>query len=127
MALTDFGWLTGPTAWTPVDASGAGLSFSSVAAYYYRIDKLIVANFRLTFPSTADATASKIGGLPLTNHAAGANIVSSSVLSTLGADIRAMVHANAATFTLMNESGVSRTNAALSTILVVGTIIYFAG
>lgn len=55
--------------WTPVDASGAGLSFTGVSAFYFRVGRLIVATFELTYPSTADGSDAVIGGLPFTSRA----------------------------------------------------------
>lgn len=50
--------------WTPADTSGAGLTFTSVVARYTRIGRLVIAQCTLTFPVTADATQTQIGGLP---------------------------------------------------------------
>ena len=54
--------------WTPIDISGAGLSFSNTteACLYTKIGQIVVATFRLTFPSTSNTTATAIGGLPFT-------------------------------------------------------------
>ena len=62
--------------WTPTDASGAALSFTGVNATYTKTGNLTVARFTVTYPSTADASAASIGGLPFTSktvtNAAGA-------------------------------------------------------
>lgn len=58
------------TAWTPTDASGAGLSFTGVSANYTRIGNIVWCYASLTYPSNADSTNAKVGGLPVTvaNH-----------------------------------------------------------
>lgn len=65
-ATTDLSDVTTPTTWTPTDASGAGLIFTGVSASYTKIGNMVYAYAALTYPSTADASAAKIGGLPVT-------------------------------------------------------------
>lgn len=66
-ALTNLGGLaaTTPAPWTPTDASGAALSFSAVSGAFQTIGNLVHAYFSLTFPVTANGTATLIGGLPV--------------------------------------------------------------
>jgi len=52
--------------WTPIDASGAGLTFASPSGKYTKIGRQVTAWAVLTYPSTADGTNSAIGGLPFT-------------------------------------------------------------
>jgi len=52
--------------WTPTDASGASLSFTSVNGYYTKIGNIVYCAFRLTFPTTANANNATIGNLPFT-------------------------------------------------------------
>lgn len=59
--------------WTPTDASGAGLSFSNVQASYVKIGQLVLATADLTYPTTADGSAMRVGGLPFTTNAAQTN------------------------------------------------------
>lgn len=65
--------VTTPTTWSPSDQSGAGLTFTSVTAIYTRIGKHVVAQFILTFPSTASGATIAIGGLPVAASSSGAN------------------------------------------------------
>lgn len=46
--------------WTPTDASGAGLAFTSVSCAYISIGDLVFAYGTLTYPATANATAASI-------------------------------------------------------------------
>lgn len=50
--------------WTPLDDSGAGLTFASVTATWTKIGNMVFAQANLTYPSTADTSSAKIKGLP---------------------------------------------------------------
>ena len=55
-----------PIVWTPTDTSGAALAFTSVSAAYQQRGNNVFVRWILKSPSTADATAAKIGSLPFT-------------------------------------------------------------
>jgi hypothetical protein len=57
--------------WTPIDASGAGLSFTVFGtARYVKIGQLVFFCIdQLNYPSTANLSTASIGGLPFTNNA----------------------------------------------------------
>ncbi len=50
--------------WTPVDQSGADLTFSAAFGYYTKVGDLATAFGRVTFPTTVSALTIVIGGLP---------------------------------------------------------------
>ena len=50
--------------WTPTDASGAGLTLSITSATYTKIGNIVTLSAVISYPSTADISAAKIGGLP---------------------------------------------------------------
>jgi hypothetical protein len=50
--------------WTPVDGSGAGLSFSTAVGLYTKVGRVVHAQFAVLYPSTASGTRAAIGGLP---------------------------------------------------------------
>jgi hypothetical protein len=52
--------------WTPADASGASLSFTSVDARYTKVGNLVTVYVVLTYPVTASGSQAKISGLPFT-------------------------------------------------------------
>ena len=52
--------------WTPIDSSGAGLTFSATSAKYVKIGRQVTAWATVAYPSTADASNARIGGLPFT-------------------------------------------------------------
>lgn len=118
--------------WTPTDASGAGLSFSSVSGTYIKIGKLVKATLRLTFPATASGAVVTIGGLPFTSatYSGGAAVGAGSIwafgiAAPNGAGV-ATLNSAALTFTVVNGAGVNSTNANWSTAVVSGTLTYEA-
>jgi hypothetical protein len=62
--------------WTPVDGSGAGLSFSNTSGncFYTKIGRLVTATFRVTYPSTASGSFAYIGGLPFASNGTTVNV-----------------------------------------------------
>ena len=46
--------------WTPVDASGAGLTFTAVEAFYYRVGRMCFASATLTYPATVNFVGPRI-------------------------------------------------------------------
>jgi len=52
--------------WTPVDSSGASLSFTVGSAIYIKIGRFVLVQFYFTFPITASGASNLIGGLPFT-------------------------------------------------------------
>ena len=57
--------LTFGSSWKPTDSSGAGLTFTNVAANFVVIGNVVIAYSTFTFPSTADGSNAQIAGLPL--------------------------------------------------------------
>ncbi|MGJ0510257.1 MAG: hypothetical protein ACR652_24695 [Methylocystis sp.] len=113
-----------PSTWTPTDASGAGLTFTTPAGTYEKIGRLVIARFALTYPATADATAAQIGGLPFTvanNNAARQGFVSTTDEATLAS---LQPQANGTTFFPITSTGGTITNATLSGNVIFGTLIY---
>jgi hypothetical protein len=52
--------------WTPIDGSGAGLTFTVTSATYTKVGRLVYVQTFLTYPVTANGAAAVIGGLPFT-------------------------------------------------------------
>ncbi len=52
--------------WTPTDASGATLVFTSALGYYTRIGRIIFFSCHVAYPATANGANAIIGGLPFT-------------------------------------------------------------
>jgi hypothetical protein len=113
--------------WTPVDGSGAGLTYSSATGYYTKIGRVVTVVFNVVYPSTVDASAARIGGLPFTaaNTANGLsngcfNINTSTQVS------QPSIIANDTKFAaLVTNAGISSTNANLSLATMQGGLMYF--
>ncbi len=112
----------GATSWTPADGSGAALSFTSVSASYKRIGDMVYVSAQFTYPVTADGTAAKVSGLPVTvfnaNYAKSpCSIIATTMTAT---PVHALFTINAATFTFVTSNGgVAVTNAQLSTSIII--------
>jgi len=52
--------------WTPVDGSGASLSFTALDARYTKIGRMVQCFAQITYPSTANTSPAAISGLPFT-------------------------------------------------------------
>jgi hypothetical protein len=50
--------------WTPVDTSGAGLTFSTATGVYTKIGRLVTVIGRVVWPANASGLQGKVGGLP---------------------------------------------------------------
>jgi hypothetical protein len=105
--------------WTPADASGAGLTFTSVTARYTKIGNVVYINARLTYPTTADVSQAKISGLPFA-PAVCANILFGGNAASVNALNAGQGVADAASTTmfLIAQNNTSKTNANLSTLIL---------
>ncbi len=118
------------TTWTPIDSSGASLSFSSVNAKYTRIGNLIFAFFSLTFPATGSGAAITIGGLPVAvpNQSYGRNDAVVDIFGTgTGGNyvILARPVINSSTFIVYGSgTGASVANSSFSTLTISGCLVY---
>jgi hypothetical protein len=104
-------------AWTPVDASGAGLSLSSASGEYTRIGRLVVATCAVAYPANSSAVQAMIGGLPfsIANRssasiafvAAATSATLNGALGTPGTDHMALWKAGAVAHTNADMAGKS--------------------
>jgi hypothetical protein len=108
-------------AWTPTDQSGASLTFTAVNAQFCRIGNLVFVYGSLTYPSTADATQSKIS-LPVAVPNQSYAKVSGTVVGTVNAIPQAIINTSTAQF-LTGAAG-AVTNATLSLKVITIFIIY---
>lgn len=107
---------------TPTDASGAGLTLTG-SGFYTRIGRTVFWQALVVYPTTADATAALVGGLPFSVAAGGSS------QGRAGAFVSASNSANAVgllqigtTVKVFKASEVAATNADLS-----GKEIYIGG
>ena len=115
--------------WAPIDASGAGLTFTNTSGNcsYLKVGSVVQATFRVTYPATASGADALIGGLPFTAKNTTASVyggVISSTDETTAA--RVLVTTNATTFAVLTSAGGAVTNATLSGNDLRGTVTYTA-
>lgn len=107
--------------WTPTDASGAGLTFTTSNTHYTRVGNLVTVTGLVTYPITVDASAAVIGGLPFTAKASSTGFfpgVNDASLTLVG-----NVASGTTTFYLAQpETTNNRTNALMS-----GKLFAFSG
>lgn len=116
--------LTQTGSWTPTDASGAGLTFTSVSAGYTKIGNMVFAYAALTYPATADGSNSLIDGLPLaTANAQYARQCSLTKASTAGVTYL-FPTINSTQVSPRGPSNTNLTNASLSTFTLNFNCIY---
>lgn len=110
------------TAWTPTDASGAGLTFAAGTNGSYSVTGDVVSAWgEVIYPATADASNATIGGLPFTcansQGVRGGVTIGFKTESTLAG---ALVVNNTKTLGLNTSTGANITNATMS-----GDTVYF--
>jgi len=112
--------------WTPIDDSGAGLSFTSVEGTYTKVGRLVTCFFSLTFPTTASGSSARIGGLPFTVPA-GTSGLNDAILTVNTSSLVIQPYAtnNATNFgLLLTYTGSGATNVQLTTAVLRGSITY---
>jgi len=121
--LYDYAGKAGVTDWTPIDASGASLAFSSAVGTYTKIGRQVTIVGAVTYPVTANGANAVIGGLPFTVPAG--NLSRQSFISYSDhATIRYLLPApSATTATPYTAAGGAITNAGLSGLTIFFTII----
>lgn len=127
LAMSGTTVIAGPSsAWTPIDSSGAGLSFSLAEGVYTRVGALVVACGTVTYPVTADASAAVLGGLPITSQATSARVASGLVVTDAGA-VGYQVNTHATTFRLVSPTALTTiANSTLSGKVLSFTVTYLA-
>jgi hypothetical protein len=112
--------------WTPVDSSGASLSFSSAGGFYTKIGRQVICFFYVTYPATANASATAIGGLPFTtgNNVAGGVFTGAVAYNNYGS-MQLVGPSSVTSFNLSTPTGADITNANMSSKTVRGSFLYF--
>jgi len=103
--------------WTPVDSSGAGLTFSGASGTYTKIGRQVTVNGQLTFPSNASTANISIGGLPFT--------VSTFSIGTINNADVVFTITSSTVFYIYDVAGVRKTNVNYSSVGIYFTIVYF--
>jgi hypothetical protein len=100
--------------WTPTDTSGANLSFTTDYATYTKIGRTVTVQAGITYPSTANGSSAKIGGLPFT----AANAITVSVIYSTATVANFTYLSGNTTDLFALTPGLNVTNATLSTKLI---------
>lgn len=119
--------LVGPaTPWTPVDASGAALTFAAgTMGSYIKIGQLVVATFTVNYPATSSNAIAAVAGLqhPVITRAAGAF---GYWVGTSTPCPQLLPHPQGAyQFTFFSKDLGQLQNAALSSVNMIGFVLYF--
>jgi hypothetical protein len=107
--------------WVPTDQSGASLTLTTGLCRWTKIGRIVTANFNLTYPATANASSTVIGGLPFLNKGFAAVNIGYTTVSTL---LRGLTSDEQYYFLWYKADGSRPTNADLSTANIKGTISY---
>jgi len=114
--------------WTPVDSSGAGLTFTGTSGncFYTKIGNQVICVFNLVYPVTVDAAGPVIGGLPFASKSTTSSVAGGFVSYTnCSLQFNFMVGAAQQIFIPYANTGNGFTNAQFSTFMFRGVIIYF--
>lgn len=102
--------------WTPVDGSGASLSFTVLDARYTKIGRMVECFAQITYPSTANTSSAAISGLPFTMATTGGGAYGAfTVYATEPTAVVWLNLSNTATSNAYTLGGASATNATFST------------
>jgi hypothetical protein len=114
------------TAMTPIDGSGASLSFSSVLATCINLGPaLAYCTIKLTYPVTADGNSAKIGGLPFTStNSADVGASVTVVATNCAAFQQGLLATNGTTVSLLGDNGAALSNAQLSGCSIWINVLY---
>jgi hypothetical protein len=106
--------------WTPIDSSGAGLTFVAATGSYTKVGNLVSASGFVQFPVTASALGITIGGLPFTSaNTANRGVGSLNYKQTVAA-ATLLLNNNATNMLVVTETGSVTLNSALS-----NAVLYF--
>jgi hypothetical protein len=114
--------------WTPIDSSGAGLTFTSVQGTYTKVGRLVSAICRLNYPSTVSTNNAVIGGLPFAAGSYGGYSGGGSVQqkSAAAAITGLYIAASATTATVADNQNGLMQNAVLSSAQLYINFVYYA-
>ena len=104
--------------WTPV---GSGCTLIVNSAVYIRIGDIVIAQFDVTWPTTANGDVAFIGGLPITPATGLFGVIFGYSNETLTVTI----YGDASGLTLRSVTNTALTNAQLSEKRVAGMAVYF--
>ena len=109
--------------WTPTDASGAGLTFTSPVGTYTKIGDTVILTMTITYPSNSSSSVVAIGGAPFTAAtAAGAG----GFVTYTNSGIDMQLYYSGSTIRAYLNNGASVQNLSVSGDAISATLIYRA-
>ena len=109
--------------WTPVDASGAALSYTGAAGTYEKIGRQVCQRCTYTYPATVDGSNNFTGGLPFTTANADEARQGFLCFTDEATAFQLVPENNNTIFNIRGVAGAAITNATLSTNTVRGTVL----
>lgn len=112
--------------WTPIDSSGASLSFTGVSGRYTKVGRCVTVLAEVTYPSTASAANAIIGGLPFTSSGSDPGINGYIRYTTISNTVLNFVSGGtSSTSVSLLRPGVNVTNVSMSTGSLYFAAIYY--
>jgi hypothetical protein len=111
--------------WTPVDGSGAGLSFTGVSGTYTKVGRCVTALAEVTYPTTANTSNAIIAGLPFT---AAASVGINGYIRYTGVSTSLVNYVSggpSSAGVALFRPGVNTTNASMSAGAIFFAVIYY--
>jgi hypothetical protein len=115
-------WAVAQATWTPIDASGAGLTLVTPEGYYQRIANMIFFSGHIAYPATANTSDAIIGGLPFTTLGGTAPRSGAVINVTDSTSTGLIILSGTTTVRFQNGGFTNATNANMS-----GKTAYFSG
>ena len=102
--------------WTPIDSSGASLSFTDIVARYTKIGRVVECFAQITYPTTANTSQATIGGLPFTTASTTGGAYGAFTVYSSYSSVMQWLNSSANTISVAYTLGAGGlTNASLST------------
>lgn len=108
--------------WTPTDASGGSQNALTTDGRYTRVGNLLFCTFDIEYPTTADTSTARIGGLPFSASTTNLQGAGSIAWTNFGSALTFYMGSSSTSFTFLNLSSVARTNAQMSAKRIIGAI-----
>ena len=110
---------------TPVDSSGASLSFVQASGTYTKIGRVVIASGVVEYPSTANASNTLIGGLPFTPVNAAQNRGGIVTWANLASIAYVLTGAGTTDFRIYANDGSILANSTVSTKTIIFQFVYY--
>lgn len=110
--------------WTPADASGASLSFSTAAGTWVRIGHIVIAQCAVVYPATGSGADAAISGLPFASGPTSYAVALGYSTDNNGTTAALLPPSSSTVLLTLAAGGASKTNAQFSGDTVAFTLVY---